>query len=718
MYVSNKLWQDTSALEDILLLIEMLLRLEPRSIIIARFTMTFDLDAFAEKFASTQRYLESVLLQGQQADTSDILSEAMATLSSTLEELHVVSEELNAQTEELTASNQMLAAERRRYRELFEFAPYGYLVTDLQGIIREANRTAATLLNIPTRTLIGKPLSVLVAIAEHHQFYSLLNQLQNDPSLQHVELTLTPRGSLAFVAAFTVAAFRDRENQRNELRWAFRDLTELTLARAALERSEAKYRAMIQDQTELVCQFSGDGTLGFVNTAFCRYFAREEADLLGTHFLDHIRESDRPSVQAQLDIRSQCQSAGTIECRTLPLNAQDHWIEWRIRAIFDERGRFLMHQAVGRDTSSQKEYQTALERSETQLRLITDALPALVTYIDPNERYRFVNQTYETWFARTREGLGNSDIRDLLGPGIYAELQAPLQSAFSGEKVTYESEWRCGNGLSRDVNVSLIPYINSTDTVMGVVSLVIDITERKVTDRLKEEFLATVSHELRTPLTSIHGSLKLLATGRLGSLAPDGEDMLTVADENCDRLVRLIGDLLDFQRLESDSVPMRLQVWDAGEAIERAADELRSIASDCGITLKTFPTALPIYADPDYLMQTLTNLIGNSIKFSAAGSTIYIRDREWDDGTVLFSVEDRGQGIPSDHLESIFERFHQLDASTTRPKGGTGLGLAICRSIVKQHGGQIWAESTLGQGSTFYFTIPSTQPSACLPNAS
>jgi signal transduction histidine kinase len=157
---------------------------------------------------------------------------------------------------------------------------------------------------------------------------------------------------------------------------------------------------------------------------------------------------------------------------------------------------------------------------------------------------------------------------------------------------------------------------------------------------------------------------------------------------------------------------MEKQAFSAADLMIQATEAMQPMAQQQGITLCTVPTNIQIWADSDYMMQALTNLLSNAIKYSASGSTVWLtvkqkkRAKGADHCEILFQVRDQGQGIPADKLESIFERFHQVDSSDSRKKGGTGLGLAICRKIIEQHDGRIWAESTLGQGSTFFFTLP------------
>jgi signal transduction histidine kinase len=234
-----------------------------------------------------------------------------------------------------------------------------------------------------------------------------------------------------------------------------------------------------------------------------------------------------------------------------------------------------------------------------------------------------------------------------------------------------------------------------------------DITERRAIERMKSEFISVVSHELRTPLASIRGSLGLLAAGVLDHQSETAQQMLSIAAVESERLVRLVNDILDLERLEANMVPLNRQWGDAALIVQRAMAAMRSLAEEHDITLHSIPIPLNVWADHDRIMQTLVNLLSNAIKFSPPSSTITLTVKGLTN-QILFQVQDQGRGIPADKLESIFGRFQQVDASDSRDRNGTGLGLAICRNIVQQHGGDIWVESTLGKGSTFYFTLPKT----------
>lgn len=232
-----------------------------------------------------------------------------------------------------------------------------------------------------------------------------------------------------------------------------------------------------------------------------------------------------------------------------------------------------------------------------------------------------------------------------------------------------------------------------------------NITERKEIERLKQEFVAMVSHDLRTPLTSIQGFLTLLGTGMYGELSTGGLDNLNMADSNIRRLIALITDLLDIEKMESGKLKMDVMDITMDDVFERSTHAVAGFSQQQGVVLCVVPSQARLYADPDRLVQVVVNLISNAVKFSAQGQTVIVNAVETPD-YVEVHVADKGRGIPSQFKESIFERFQQVESSDAKKKGGSGLGLAICKAIVEGHHGTIGVESEEGQGSVFWFRIP------------
>jgi PAS domain S-box-containing protein len=302
-----------------------------------------------------------------------------------------------------------------------------------------------------------------------------------------------------------------------------------------------------------------------------------------------------------------------------------------------------------------------------------------------------------------------------IGPDDHSLLATIWAALAAGEQfVVDDEEVRRADGSAFHIELSITPVLHDRLTSVAVFR---DVSHRHEVERMKDEFVSVVSHELRTPLTSIRGSLGLLGGGVVGELPEQGQRMVEIATENTDRLIRLINDILDLERMESGAVglhredrPIAALVAEAIRVVTPVADaasvELRGDDVDDGL----------VSVDADRIVQTLTNLLANAVKFSPPGTAVRVSARR-SGADVVVRVADQGRGIPAEQLEAIFGRFQQVDASDSRLKGGTGLGLAISRSIVEQHGGRIWAESRPGAGSTFSFTVPVPEPAVGLAMA-
>ena len=321
----------------------------------------------------------------------------------------------------------------------------------------------------------------------------------------------------------------------------------------------------------------------------------------------------------------------------------------------------------------------------------------------------FVNPSAAQILGIPREQLVGARLHDILHP---SDENAPIDDCnvcsaalTPGIRAGKRDTFIHRSGREIPVEYTAATILDGPGRPCGVVVTFRDITERLAIDRMKDEFVSTVSHELRTPLTSIRGSLGLLGSGLLGPLGDRAQRMLDVAVANTDRLVRLINDILDLERIHNGTIELNRSDVDAADLMTESVEGIQSFADRAGVQIEVEPLHEIVCVDRDRIVQTLTNLLSNSIKFSTPGTTVRLFASGGAD-VLTFAVADQGRGIPATHVESIFERFKQVDASDSRARGGTGLGLAICRSIVAAHGGRIWAESVEGIGSTFRFTIP------------
>lgn len=344
-----------------------------------------------------------------------------------------------------------------------------------------------------------------------------------------------------------------------------------------------------------------------------------------------------------------------------------------------------------------------LLKSQNQFRSLFEAAPDLIYVLDTDGIIQKVNPAVTNNLGFEDSELINHPLPEFLTPDCQSTCLQDFEQLLQTGFYRQEMQLQCKTGavVTMDCSYTIVDH----DQDPYILVLQRDISEQKVIESMKDEFVSVVSHELRTPLTSIHGSITLLNSGHLGDFSGQAQELLDIALRNTDRLKRLINDVLDLERIESGKVVMAKQRCSVTDLLTHATQEMQSMAIADQITLIMNPLNQDIYADPDHIMQALTNLLSNAIKFSATQGTIWLT-ATMQEHKVLFEVKDQGRGIPQNKLEEIFERFQQVDASDARQRGGTGLGLTICRQIIERHGGQIWAESVEGQGSSLYFTLP------------
>jgi len=295
------------------------------------------------------------------------------------------------------------------------------------------------------------------------------------------------------------------------------------------------------------------------------------------------------------------------------------------------------------------------------------------------------------------------------------ELGVPVEPGFDAlvakarRGTADEGEWTYirKDGSRFPVLLSVTARRDARREIAGYLGIASDISERKRVERLQAEFVSTVSHELRTPLTSISGALGLVAAGVTGELPAQAKEFVDIALSNSERLVRLINDILDIDKIQSDSVKLRLAPLSIEVAVKNAITANAAFGEQYGVRLALIgePPKGDVLADPDRLAQVLANLISNAAKFSPANGTVELAVVPKAD-RVRVTVRDHGPGIPEEFRDRVFQRFAQADASNTRQRGGTGLGLSISKAIIEKMGGLIGFEPAPGGGTSFFFDLP------------
>jgi len=359
---------------------------------------------------------------------------------------------------------------------------------------------------------------------------------------------------------------------------------------------------------------------------------------------------------------------------------------------------------------------TQLERLSNRLETVLNSAGEGIYGLDAHGTVTFINDAGARLVGLPGEQMVGRAAQDVIHAesesGHLEHGEAPSSDALSTTatpRVLTGRHRRTDGSLFDSESVSA-PILQD-GAVVGSVVVFRDVSERRAVERLKDQFISMVSHELRTPLTGVRGALGLLSGGAAGPLPPKAARMVEVGTTSVDRLIRLITDILDFERMTAGRMTAHPRIAAAGPLITATVEEIAVLAAAAQVSVKAGNTPGAVLADPDRVLQILTNLIGNAVKFSDPGSTVELSTTVLEEH-VRFDVVDDGPGIPPDQLDEIFQPFRQVDASDSRRHEGTGLGLAICRSIVEQHKGRIWASSEPGVGATFSFTLPrADQPS-------
>ena len=626
-------------------------------------------------------------------------------------------------TKELTAANQLLKleiAERERTEQdlrenqqklagILDNAGEAIITIDEQQNIRLFNQGAEQIFGYQAEEIIGQSIDILLPQAfrqvhrQHVKNFGRSKKQSRKMAERNSSVYGLRKDGHEFSAEASVAKLKTKSGMLFTV--MLKDVSE---RQQTLEKLQASKTLLAKAE-----KIAKIGSWEYDYETHQRTWSDELFNILGfikngslpncQQILECIHPEDRLLVRKTLITAHREGKTWELNYRLLLPDGTIKYIESRGEPTVDCNGILRVLEII-MDVSDRVLAQKSQQRSEEQLELITDALPVLIAYIDKQQCYRYNNRTYETWFGKSRTSLIGLPIKELMGEENYQKMLPCIEMALAGEEVTYQTQLAT-NGSFYWMRATYIPDFATDGKIKGFFSMVEDITERKAVEQMKSEFISIASHEMRTPLTSIHGVIKLLCADRLGELSQKGKVMADMALRNSDRLVHLVSDILDLERMESGRDEITKSNCNSDLLIQQAIDTVSSMAQLQQITLETDARSIEFLGDRDRLTQALINLISNAIKFSSAHSKVTIAASEQGD-KILFSVADRGRGIPQDKLETIFERFQQVDASDSRKKGGTGLGLAICRHIIEQHQGKIWVDSTYGKGSTFFFTVP------------
>lgn len=348
----------------------------------------------------------------------------------------------------------------------------------------------------------------------------------------------------------------------------------------------------------------------------------------------------------------------------------------------------------------------SLQEAAKKERAIIDNARDFICSIDANGKFSAANPASQAVLDRSAESLLGTYFADYVADGRENVLQIFSDLRTQGDRNPVELKMKRADGTI--VHVLLSAHFSKEENTTFCV--IHDITERRKAEMLKQEVMAMVTHDLRTPLSTLRHIFTFLESGKHGKLDDKGTDFVHAGGRNVDRLLTLVNDLLDVEKADSGQLHLEKTKVALNECFDACVSSLGVFAESKGVTLDFIETDLIVMGDEERIDRILNNLVGNAVKFSPEGGKVIIsadKSAERDTEYAIISVKDEGQGIPEDKLENIFEKFHQVERrSDSNQEKGSGLGLAICRAFVQLHGGKIWAESKLAEGSVFKFTIP------------
>ena len=593
-----------------------------------------------------------------------LLSEALEELHAVLEELQASESELRHQNEALINTRQAVESERQRYRELFEFAPDGYLVTDANGSIQEANNAIASLLKISQPFLVGKPLLIFIDRPDHASFHLKLDQLQQLDKLQDWQIRLRSPQRSPFDASLTVAVVRNAAGQIASLRWLLRDITERKQVERLLENLNSELERQVQERTTELQQ-----ALDF------------EAGL--KRITDKVRDSLDESQILQTVVQELACVFNLICCDTAlyDLDLATSTVQYEF-TNFEVEGVAISPSSLGQVIS---------------MRILPETYRQLLR----GEYFQFCELAQNSTCHFTVLACPIVDDQGVLGD---LWLFKPQQDCFSEPEIRLVQQ--VANQCAIAIRQARLYQASQ-----------VQIQEMKKLDQLKDSFLSTTSHELRSPVTNMRMAIRMLkiALAQERAAAEEAKKLekrntvdryLQILETECNREISLINDLLDLQRLEADEhslsmEPIQLQDWLLQVAIPfqaRAIDRQQTFQMN-------FSSNLPVLiSDPATLERILAELFNNACKYTPQNGQITVTIQAQSDSMQICISNTSGE-ISADDLTYIFDKFYRIPNADPWKQGGTGLGLALVQKLIEHLGGTITVESLSGQ-ILFTVTLP------------
>ena len=467
---------------------------------------------------------------------------------------------------------------------------------------------------------------------------------------------------------------------------------------AALAREMGERRRLFDTSLDLILVTDPQGRFLQVSPSSMAILGYEPSEMIGRSVISFVHPDDLDACRQEVRLARLGREMRNFETRYLHKNVHIVTLVWS--GVWSEPEQ--RHFFIGRDLTEQK-------LAKEMFRLAVEASPSGMVMTDAEGKILMINAEIEKLFGYRRWELVGQSV-DMLLPQRLRGKHAAQRAAFATVPRQRMAAGRELAGARKDgtefpIEVGLNPVQRRGQLV--VLSVIVDITERKRIEHLKSEFVATVSHELRTPLTSIAGSLRLVDSGSIGPVPDPVRRLVRIALDNSSRLARLINDILDIEKLEAGKVSFHLERTEVKTLVAQAIEANAAFADTFNVKVRLDEHAdeATVNADPDRLTQVVINLLSNAVKFSPRGAEVSVSISSGG-GRVRIGVRDHGPGIPNEFRRRIFQKFAQADGTDARTQGGSGLGLSIVQQIVMRLGGTIGYEAAPGGGTVFTVELP------------
>ncbi len=471
-------------------------------------------------------------------------------------------------------------------------------------------------------------------------------------------------------------------------------------AAGRLKEARRRERAIVENAREVICSLNEKGTLVEVNQACVAAWGYRQDEILQGPIARIIHDVDS---QLFLEKLAECctqKQAQSFECRLITGSGVLRDVLWSAQwSDADERAF-----CVVLDITERKRAEDALRQSEERMRSVFEMMPLALLVMTPDGQVASANPAAEQHFGAAAADLNGRLVTDFFRQDKYGEKTVLFPDLMNPPLHPLRRIYgkRVDGGL---FPAEVMSTVYDTSSLKGRLLIVKDVSREYEAERLKQSFMAMVGHELKSPLMSIHVCLEMLGKGFFGDLNEEGRESVRTAEESVQRLIGLVNEILDAEKLESGSISIAPQKTNLEKISAMATNAVSALAEAKKIRIHKDVMDIEITADTNRLVQVVVNLLSNAIKFSPPNSKVQVYAK-LNGNIVEVSVADNGRGVPSEHQHMVFERFHQVSPGDAKEKGGTGLGLAICKAIVEAHGGNIGVESEPPNGSRFWFTLP------------